>query len=413
MTSNCSSWVQENGVEFLANESSVCQRKSAIYYNKEYAFNRSLVVAILEEYVKSGLSKCMPVRCLDLLGGPGVNGLLWRKRLAELVEVIVNAQGSEEIVKENFNRNELQGTVYAKDPCVILHERGYNFVYIDCTIEASIYFDAVFRNVARNGVVIITTKDDSSLHGGTYDVALRRYGGRIVRTHYANELGIRLFLASLARSAARYSKAIKVLCCTVYKSSFTVAVMAQKGPENANKCLGLLRNLKHCMVCEERKFYPPNEGFPTDGKNVRLNCKCASDAPGETALELGPLWSGNIFDSEFLESTINNNRSDDCKVNFTLTCMLEEARCPSKVDSEVGGKRLKLDFSSMPPFYYNLHKHHPEIAHVAKLSKVVDRLQLLGYRASKTHFDPLAVRTNAPLNILFQVMKDEASKICK
>ncbi|BES93318.1 tRNA methyltransferase 1 homolog (S. cerevisiae)-like [Nesidiocoris tenuis] len=378
--------------------------------------SRSLVLAVLEEYVESGLSKSKPARCLDLLAGPGINGLLWAKRLARRVEVILNcSKASAEIVERNLQRNSLVAEIETKDPCALLHERGYNFVYIDCVGEGCIYFDAVFRNLARNGVVIFTGKDDSLLHGGSYDAAMRKYGGRIIRTHYARELGIRLFLGALARAAIRYNKMINVLFCTIHKNSFTVAVMAEKGCDSVDQYMNKLRLLKHCNVCEERAFYPFHNGFPVDGKSVNLGCDCAlNNKPNnameisgaatvaESSHELGPLWAGDIFDASFIEKLIDNKRSDDPKVVYTLKCMLEEARC-------VSNGNVKISAGS-PPFYYNLHKHHPKIAQQCKLSKVIVLLRNLGYRASSTHFDPLAVRTDARAKIICQIMESEAKK---
>lgn len=65
--------------------------------------------------------------------------------------------------------------------------------------------------------------------------------------------------------------------------------------------------------------------FP-DSKTVKLNCNCSDGAPGDTALELGPLWAGDIFDVEFLDSVITNKRTLDPKVILAVSTMLEEAR---------------------------------------------------------------------------------------
>lgn len=64
-----------------------------------------------------------------------------------------------------------------------------------------------------------------------------------------------------------------------------------------------------------------------------------------------------------------------------------------------------MDDVSHPPFYYNIHKHHPHLNQLMKINKVVEALKDAGFRASKTHFDKLAVRTDAPLTKLFEIMK--------
>lgn len=65
-----------------------------------------------------------------------------------------------------------------------------------------------------------------------------------------------------SRSAISHNKSIEVLCSTVFKNTFTVAVLCTKSPQVSSKCTENLRLLKHCMVCEERLFYPASDGFP-------------------------------------------------------------------------------------------------------------------------------------------------------
>ncbi|KAK9498802.1 hypothetical protein O3M35_003359 [Rhynocoris fuscipes] len=192
---------QEGNLTILGDDKSSCPRKTPYYFNTDYKFNRFFVASILDAYIKSNLSVCTPVKCADVLGACGVTGLLWKKHFGDKVDVVINDkfESSCNLIEENRRINKLDVTISNKDPCIFLYERGYNFVYLDCTNEASLYFDAAFRNLARNGIIVVTTKDDSSLHGNSPDVALRRYGGRIVRCFYGTEMGIRLVIAAMAR----------------------------------------------------------------------------------------------------------------------------------------------------------------------------------------------------------------------
>lgn len=408
--------LNENGVVFLADSTSTISRKTPCYYNKDYKLIRSLVTSILKQYVNSKDSVCYPVKCIDVLGSAGICGLLWKKSLGDKIEVKINDSHPEacKVIRQNAARNNLEIDVSDRDPCIVLHERGYNFIYLDCTNEASHYFDAAFRNISRNGILVVTTKDDCSLHGNTPDVAMRRYGGRITRTFYYHELGIRLFLASLSRTAAKYNKSISVLCSFVHKSTFTIAVMSQKGPALANESLENIRLIKHCMVCEDRAFYPIPNGFPIDPKDVKLNCSCAESAPGNTCLELGPVWAGPIFNHNFVEGVTKQATSpSDLELKSYLSLILEEAECPrKKFSAEESIKRSKIDTHCHPPFYFNIHKHHPHLNQLMKINKVIEGLKEAGFRASKTHFDKLAVRTDAPLQKLYETMENLDKSNC-
>ncbi|KAL1132026.1 hypothetical protein AAG570_011636, partial [Ranatra chinensis] len=281
--------------------------------------------------------------------------------------------------------------------------------FLDCNSDASSFLDAAFRNIARNSLLVLTTKDDPSLQASNPEVALRHYGGHIIRTCYSKELGIRLVLAAMARSAAKWNKAIIVVCCATFKSSFTIAVRVQKGPQHANSCLQNIRMLSHCLTCEERKFHPVDTGFPVGKVRNVTNILATECLHGKHVVKhLGPLWAGDIFDADFIENTIKNSITDDLTTESLLKSIFEEARCPSKVAGESHGKRKKMDINT-PPFYFNLHKHHPKVPYQKNINKVIEELKKLGYRASRTHFDRLAVRTDAPLEKLYEVMNIERS----
>ncbi|XP_012495416.1 PREDICTED: TRMT1-like protein [Propithecus coquereli] len=61
-------------------------------------------------------------------------------------------------------------------------------------------------------------------------------------------------------------------------------------------------------------------------------------------------------------------------------------------------KKQKTDVSTEhPPFYYNIHRHSIKGMNMPKLKKFLCYLSQAGFRVSRTHFDPMGVRTDAPL----------------
>jgi tRNA G26 N,N-dimethylase Trm1 len=63
-----------------------------------------------------------------------------------------------------------------------------------------------------------------------------------------------------------------------------------------------------------------------------LPCNCHLSHPGKTALELGPLWSGALFDTNFLRLMLAQEQltwiTDTKEI---LEKMLEEALCPDVI----------------------------------------------------------------------------------
>ncbi|KAK7084021.1 hypothetical protein SK128_025152 [Halocaridina rubra] len=82
-------------------------------------------------------------------------------------------------------------------------------------------------------------------------------------------------------------------------------------------------------------------------------------------------------------------------------------------DGERLPKRFKTDHITLrsPPFYFNLHRHCPKGYDLGKINKIVEYLQKAHYKASRTHFDPEAVRTNCShrefTNLLLEFSKSQ------
>ena len=115
-------------------------------------------------------------------------------------------------------------------------------------------------------------------------------------------------------------------------------------------------------------------------------------------------------------------------------------RCSSKSDSnplkpqknddgeEVPAKKIKIGSSNKgdmgdeneesiskdsekepaPPFYFNLHRHSPKGPKLLRVDTVIQFLHKAGYRASRTHFNREAVRTNASLSNLIKILTEAA-----
>ncbi|KAK3590545.1 hypothetical protein CHS0354_015523 [Potamilus streckersoni] len=72
-------------------------------------------------------------------------------------------------------------------------------------------------------------------------------------------------------------------------------------------------------------------------------------------------------------------------------------------------KRIKYNWTQLgsgaPCFYYNLHRMKFKATQLPKSDKLVLLLRKHGFKASRTHFDQYAIRTNATLNEMYQIIK--------
>ncbi|XP_026278220.1 TRMT1-like protein [Frankliniella occidentalis] len=431
--------VTEFGVSLKVNRDSLSPKRNEGYYCQEMDVNRALVTTALSVFCETGHSVFKPVRCIDVIGSTGVAGLLWKKYLASDVHVHINDphENSHQIILDNRQRNGLETDIHRKDPCVLLHEMPFSFIYLDCHTDASFYLDSLMRNIPKQGIIAINTKDDGALYGRTPDMALRNYGGTITKTFYSKELAARLIVAGMVRSAAVHSKGLEVLCVLSVKSTITILVKILKGPAQANSCMAKIKPLVHCNMCEDRGFYPSSV-YPVENPGSLLSCKCLENTPGKVLVNVGPVWSGSLFNANFVRTMIShmNKYPWEKSMKEVMETLLYEAWCPNlegekllkKVNDKIKNntlhqplsenqeppvKKKKEDTQNIkeiaasqpePPFYFNLHKHCPKGPKMVKVGKVVSNLQKAGFRASRTHFDPLAVKTTASLSELMGIL---------
>uniref|UniRef100_A0A667WTU8 tRNA (guanine(26)-N(2))-dimethyltransferase n=1 Tax=Myripristis murdjan TaxID=586833 RepID=A0A667WTU8_9TELE len=437
-------------------------QKSDTYFNRKMKTNRQLVfcsLAVLAE-------ERNPLECLDAFGATGIMGLQWAKHLRNAVKVTITDinETCVKMIKENCQLNHIRvdggsrssrgpdGTsneaegvpiatveVAKMDANVIMHLRSFDYIHLDPYGTAVNYLDSAFRNVRNLGIISVTSTDTGSLYAKSPNVTLRHYSCHIVRTEYYKELAARMVVATVARAAARCNKGIEVLLAVALEHFVLVVVRVLRGPTQADESAKRLRQLIHCQWCEERVFLKQGS-MVDDNLYNQLPCNCHGSMPGKTAVELGPLWSGPLFNTGFLRgmlfAAVQHSMDDIQTLVKTLIC---ESECttlksfvhgPSALTNQVecgvliktlqkgeesgtadqSGKRktgeesgnvvkkLKSDASlEHPAFYYSIHRHSIRGMNMPKLNKFLQYLTEAGFRVSRTHFDPTGVRTDATL----------------
>ncbi|KAM9410250.1 TRMT1-like protein [Pholidichthys leucotaenia] len=432
-------------------------QKSDTYFNRKMKTNRQLVFCALAVLAEER----NPLECLDAFGATGIMGLQWAKHLRNAVKVTITdiSDTCVKMIKENCKLNhirvdggargprgangsgdEFEGVPIATvevakmDANVIMHLRAFDYIHLDPFGTAVNYLDAAFRNIRNLGIVSVTSTDTGSLYAKSPNVTLRHYGCHIVRTEYYKELAARIVLATVARAAARCNKGIEVLLAVALEHFVLVVVRVLRGPTQADESAKKLRKLVHCQWCEERLLL--KQGNMVDDV---LPCNCHGSLPGKTAVQLGPLWSGPLFNTGFLRrmlsAAVKHSMDDVQPLVKTLICESEctilkslvhgpsllanQVECgvviktlqsgeesadqsagKRKCGEECGNvvKKLKGDVSlEHPPFYYSIHRHSIRGMNMPKLNKFLQYLTEAGFRVSRTHFDPTGVRTDASL----------------
>ncbi|XP_074858346.1 tRNA (guanine(27)-N(2))-dimethyltransferase isoform X2 [Carettochelys insculpta] len=447
----------DTDVQVLPNYST--PQKSDSYFNPKMKLNRQLVFCALAVLAEER----SPLECLDAFGATGIMGLQWAKHLGSSVKVTINDfnENSVTMIQENCHLNKMKVVMNTKeeDECdetmdegeenvgiievtktdanVIMHLRSFDFIHLDPFGTAVNYLDAAFRNVRNLGIVSVTSTDISSLYAKAQHVAQRHYGCNVVRTEYYKELAARTVVAAVARAAARCNKGIEVLFAVALEHFVLVVVRVLRGPSPADDSVKKIRYLIHCQWCEERTFQEGN--MVEENPYRQLSCDCHGSMPGKTAVELGPLWSGSLFNTGFLRRMLfqdvqrglddiqpllktliyeadcttlkqfsihgpaSQNKQEECGV-FIKTpdtaadyYVVQGKRKGNEISRNIAKRQKSESNAEHPAFYYNIHRHSIKGMNMPKLNKFLKYLSQAGYRVSRTHFDPMGVRTDAPL----------------
>ncbi|XP_015347186.1 TRMT1-like protein isoform X4 [Marmota marmota marmota] len=415
-------------------------QKTDSYFNPKMKLNRQLIFCTLAALAKER----KPLECLDAFGATGIMGLQWAKHLGNAVKVTINDlnENSVTLIQENCHLNKLKVVVDSKekkegddileegeenlgnikvtkmDANVLMHLRSFDFIHLDPFGTSVNYLDSAFRNIRNLGIVSVTSTDISSLYAKAQHVARRHYGCNIVRTEYYKELAARIVVAAVARAAARCNKGIEVLFAVALEHFVLVVVRVLRGPTSADETAKKIQYLIHCQWCEERIFQ--KDGNMVEENPYRqLPCNCHGSMPGKTAIELGPLWSSSLFNTGFLKRMLFESLHHGLdEIQTLIKTLIFESECTPQSQFSVHAssnpnkqgkrrsneiitnlaKKQKTDVSTEhPPFYYNIHRHSIKGMNMPKLKKFLCYLSQAGFRVSRTHFDPMGVRTDAPL----------------
>jgi len=357
-----------------------------VFYNPRMALCRDIaVVAVQCHRKKMGKS----ISICDPLTATGVRGLRYAAEVQGVERVLINDidPRAVELAKENVKINGLENRVEVKnmDARTLLHIKAslnerFDIIDVDPFGSPVSFIESAIRALKKGGLICLTATDMPPLCG-IYPIAcLRKYGGLSIRTEFCHEVAVRMVIASLVKKAAENDFLAKVVFSHATDHYVRVYAIIEKSITKANKALENLGFIVYCPKCLYREC--------SRGLSAILHQKCPI-CGGKLAIG-GPTWCGPLFNPDFVEEMIEVAESMELHSKKRALSILKTIR------EEVNA----------PPTYYVV----DAIASKLKISsppirKVIDYLRDKGYFASRTHFHPKGVKTNAPLSVIYESIK--------
>jgi tRNA (guanine26-N2/guanine27-N2)-dimethyltransferase len=361
--------------------------KTPVFYNPLTAINRDIAVLILRVYqrlVNRSLRICEP------FSGCGVRGIRYAKEVQNIDHILLNDNNPQaaRLTRLNIERNELldKVTITNYDTNVLLgshsrYKKRFDVIDLDPFGSPSPFLDSAVRAMKKNGLLALTATDMAPLCGVKPLACLRKYLGKPMRTDYCHEIAIRLLINSLVLTAVKHNLGVDILF--VHSTNHYIRVYTEivSGSKKANDSMRKLGYISHCFKCLNRNWISGFSNIPQ---------KHCSVCGGEMDIA-GPLWIKDLFNEYFCKEIFREAENVELSDNKRVFKLLRQ------ILHEMNG----------PPTYFGL----DQISEKLKLpgiprSKLITQLVELGYQATETHFNPKAIRTNAPINVIKRLVKE-------
>jgi tRNA (guanine26-N2/guanine27-N2)-dimethyltransferase len=342
-------------------------RTAPVFFNRRMELNRDATILLL--------SILKPSDYLDAMGASGVRGL----RVAHecTIPVTINDRDPQgiDLIAHNACHANLDIEIVQRDANALLSERSFDAVDLDPFGTPAMYVDAAVRGTRR--FLFITATDTAPLCGAHLKAGKRRYFAQPMNTDYHGEVGLRILLGFVVRETVKYDRGIEPLFCFAREHFVRLHVRLTKGADAADETMKRIGFIFQCKTCQYRTEH--NGMFPDHV--CCPHCK-------EKLSPIGPLWLGSIQHKETL---------------LQMREWLGEMQLGTKKDLL---KLIDLCSDELPTSsYYDYHRLTKILGcSPPGISTVIARIIAAGYPATRTHFSGYGIKTEAPLEVIFEAI---------
>ena len=337
-----------------------------VFFNPTQELNRDVTVAVLRAYRER---EPRVEYYLDAMAASGVRAVRAAEAGYEVTAADIDADAVE-LTRENLARNGLDGDVVRQDANALLHDREsgpFDVVDIDPFGTPIPFADAALSGT-RN-LVCVTATDTAPLCGAHFESGVRKYTTVPRNTEYHPEMGLRVLLSALVRTAARYDVAATPVLSHVSRHYARTYLELDRGAQVANDAIDELGYLYHCQECLWRVH---EHGLLADAPDTCGHCG------GSQVLTAGPVWLGAVAEPSFARA-VRRELTDDMGEADRARRLLET------VETE-------LD----TPTHYDQHKLCRKWTRSASaMDDFLDRLREAGFEATRAHYSGTAFKTPA------------------
>jgi len=310
---------------------------------------------------------------------------------------------------------------HSRDPA-----KQFDVVDLDPYGSAAPFLDSAVQSVCDGGMLMVTCTDLAVLCGNHPDICFAKYNAQALKKGARHEAAVRIALASIQSAALRYGRCIKPIAALQIDFYLRVFVIVKDSKIECKEAAPKIAVQYTCDQCESYHLQPfgrqTRDGahpqyWPAHASPFQAPCReCGGDM-----LVGGPLYCGDLGDSKVLdkitealstEAKRTAGKDSDDKKGYAW-----ELKSIPRLRALFGGLREELN---VPGIDGCLHMNLVSMCQSLGMSSVptglvYNALEKAGYKVSHSHTDSQALKTDCPMDVLWDLMRclrkrDEGAK---
>lgn len=382
--------VHEGRVTVTVPEQADAGKGDGVFFNPDMELNRDLTVATLRAYRRR---EPRADSYLDATAASGIRGVRAAADDWDVTMADVDADAVD-LCRENLARNDLDADVVHRDANSLLHDHRMTWDVVDLDpFGTPIPFaDAAFSNT--RDLVCVTATDTAPLCGAHFESGVRKYSAIPRNTEYHAEMGVRVLLSALARTAARYDIGVTPILSHVTDHYVRTYLELNHTATDANAAIDELGYVHHCQECLHRDH---ESGLLSHPPNECANCG------GPQVLTAGPIWLGPTYETDFVSAV----RTELVEQVSNDEASWEEPRDEFGTGTRAVRALDRLSEELHTPTHYDQHKLYKRWGEPAiGMDDFLDHLRDASYDASRTHYGGTTFKSDASVAEIRTVVLD-------
>lgn len=346
------------------------------------------------------------IKIIEGLAASGLRSCRYAKEIPQIKQVIANdlSPSAVEAIDRNAKFNGVEDIVRGNqgDANLVMWNHKQSPVHVidlDPYGTAAPFLDAALQAVVDNGILLVTCTDLAVLAGNGYpEKCFSLYGGTTVRNDATHESALRLLLNTVATTAARYGKTIVPMLSLSIDYYIRCFIQVRTSPLLVKQNLGKSMIVHNCTGCRTTHLQPLGKVTPqgedkfkfgyAKGPVVGPSCNFC-ESPFHIS---GPMWGDSLHSAEFIDTMLN------------ILPELDEGTYPTvpriKGMLTLARQELKTPFYISPSNMASICR-----SPVPPLKTFVSALLNGGYEVSFTHAKAGCVKTDAPYDFLWDILR--------